>query len=315
TLALKRLLFLLLLLLSFAINSKAQLSFSKFIIPSDTLNKKRELMVHGTCAGTFSLAMISLNYAWYANYPRSKFHLFNDDGEWLQIDKCGHTFTAYNEAYWSSNMYRWAGVSQRRSIMYGAGVGFALQLTIETLDGFSKEWGFSLGDLSANTIGAGLLVSQELIWREQKIHLKFSTHKNIYAEKILNERADELYGKSLPERFLKDYNAQTYWLSGNISSLCGMKNKFPKWLNIAVGYGADNMYGGYTNQWNKGLTVRNDLIRYRQYYIAPDIDFSKIKTKSKILKTLFLALNVIKFPAPAVEYNSLHQTKFHWLVF
>ncbi len=311
----KRFLFFITLVLGSIINCQAQFSLSKNITPSDTLNRKREWLIHGTCAGSFSVAMIGLNYAWYANYPRSRFHFFNDGGEWLQVDKCGHTYTAYNEAYWSSNLYKWAGVSQRRSIMYGAGVGFALQLTIETLDGFSKEWGFSMGDIAANTLGSGLLVSQELIWREQKIHLKFSTHKKLYPEKILVERANDLYGKSLPERILKDYNAQTYWLSGNISSLCKLKNRFPKWLNVAVGYGADNMFGGYANQWNRGLTVRNDLIRYRQYYISPDIDFSKIKTKSKVLKTIFLALNVIKFPAPALEYNSLHQTKFHWLVF
>jgi hypothetical protein len=295
--------------------SLAQLTLNRILTPSDTLNKKREILVHADCAAIFATTMIGLNSAWYAKYERDKFHLFNDNGEWLQMDKVGHCYSAFNEAYWSSNMYRWAGVSQRRSIMYGAGVSFALQLTIETLDGFSKEWGFSLGDISANTFGAGLLVGQELLWREQKIQFKFSTHKKNYGEIMLNERANELYGKSLPEKFLKDYNAQTYWLSGNISALTHTKNIFPKWLNIAVGYGAENMLGGYTNQWNKGLTTRYDLTRYRQYYISPDIDFSKIKTKSKVLKSVFLFLNVIKFPAPALEYNSLHQTKFHWLVF
>ncbi|MEN9523072.1 MAG: hypothetical protein RL065_1449 [Bacteroidota bacterium] len=302
----------LLLLMKFSV---AQSSFQKFLTSCDTLNKKRELLVHADCAAIFTTAMISLNYAWYANYPRSKFHFFDDNGEWQQMDKVGHCYTAFNEAYWSSNMYRWAGVSQRKSIMYGAGVGFALQLTIETLDGFSKEWGFSLGDISANTLGAGLLIGQELMWREQKIQFKFSTHKKNYGELMLNERANDLYGKTLPERFLKDYNAQTYWLSGNISSLFHLQNNFPKWLNIAVGYGADNMFGGYANQWNNGLIVRNDLPRYRQFYISPDVDFSKIKTKSKLLKSIFLFLNVVKFPAPAIEYNDLHQTKFHWLVF
>ncbi|MEY2830562.1 MAG: hypothetical protein RIQ33_2420 [Bacteroidota bacterium] len=308
--------FALLILLMLAIKySSAQFSFQKFLTVSDTLNKKRELLVHADCVAAFSTAMIGLNYAWYANYPRSKFHFFNDIGEWQQVDKVGHCYTAFNEAYWSSNLYRWAGVSQRRSVLYGAGVGFALQLTIETLDGFSKEWGFSLGDISANTLGAGLLVGQELMWREQKIQFKFSTHKKNYGELVLNERANDLYGKTLPERFLKDYNAQTYWLSGNISSLFHVQNKFPQWLNIAVGYGADNMFGGYANQWNKGLVVRNDLTRYRQFYISPDVDFTKIKTKSKLLKSVFMFLNVVKFPAPAFEYNTLHHTKLHWLFF
>jgi hypothetical protein len=226
-------------------------------------------------------------------------------------------------------MYKWAGVSQRKSILYGAAVGMALQLTIETLDGFSAEWGFSMGDLAANTIGSGILVGQELLWKEQRILFKFSTHYRYYNEQQLANRANELYGKSIPERALKDYNAQSYWLSGNISSFIKSGNKFPKWLNIAVGYGADNLYGGYENKWSydiNGKPVKNnttafitytrtDLKRYRQFYLSPDIDFSRIKTKSRLLKTLFLALNVIKIPMPTLTYNQLGNTKFHLLYF
>ena len=27
------------------------------------------------------------------------------------------------------------------------------------------------------------------------------------------------------------------------------ESKFPKWLNVAVGYGAENMFGGCENEW------------------------------------------------------------------
>ncbi len=326
-------LFFLVMFLFFCANIFAQqkLSLTKFITPSDSLNKKRELGVHAANVAVFSGAMVWLNYEWYANYPRSNFHFFDDNGEWLQMDKCGHAYSAYSEAYWSSNLYQWAGVSQRRSVLYGAIVGEAMQLTIEVMDGFSKEWGFSKGDFEANTLGSGLLLGQELLWREQRVHLKFSTHKNNYGANELEQRANELYGKPLPERILKDYNAQTYWLSVNISSFLKPQNKFPKWLNIAAGYGADGMFGAYHNTWSydangkplddyfKNNAATNvdysQVKRYRQFYLSPDIDFSKIKTKSKFLKTLFLALNVIKLPAPTLEYNSLGQTKFHFLYF
>jgi hypothetical protein len=311
--------------------SQQKFSVSKFITPADSFNKHRFWAVNGACAGTFGVAMIGLNYAWYANYPRSSFHFFNDDKEWLQMDKCGHSWTAYNEAFIASTMYQWAGVSQRKAAIYGAAWGFTLQLTIEILDGLSKEWGFSPGDATANTIGAGLFLGNELLWRDQRVRLKFSTTRRNYDDAILEQRANELYGKSLPERILKDYNAQSYWLSFNIASFLKKENHFPKWLNVAVGYGADNMFGALSNTWSYDIngkplssanaatqaftTInRNDLNPYRQFFLSPDIDFTKIKTHHKLLKELFQLMNMIKFPAPTLEYNSQHQTKFHWLL-
>ena len=49
---------------------------------------------------------------------------------------------------------------------------------------------------------------------------------------------------------------------------------------------------------------RQDIQRYRQWYIAPDIDFTKIKTNSKFLHVLFGALNSFKFPTPALEFSN-----------
>ncbi len=310
--------------------SQQKFSVSKFITPVDSFNKHRFWEVNGTCAGTFGVAMIGLNYAWYANYPRSSFHFFNDDKEWLQMDKCGHSWTAYNEAFIASTMYQWAGVSQRKAAIYGAAWGFTLQLTIEILDGLSKEWGFSPGDATANTFGAGLFLGNELLWRDQRVRLKFSTTRRTYDDATLEQRANELYGASLPERILKDYNAQSYWLSFNIASFLNKENHFPKWLNVAVGYGADNMFGAVKNSWSYDVNGKplddyyagnafktvdyRSLTRYRQFFLSPDIDFTKIKTKHRMLRNLFMLMNVIKLPAPTLEYNTLHQTKFHWLL-
>jgi hypothetical protein len=147
---------------------------------------------------------------------------------------------------------------------------------------------------------------------------------------VLLRRANVLYGKSIAERYLKDYNTFTTWGSVNIASFIKRNNRFPKWLNIAVGYGADGMFGGYTNTWSydangdnpkdKGTVPvisynRNDVKRFRQFYLSPDIDFKRIKTKSKFWQTCFVLLNAIKVPAPTLEYNTLGQLKGHWLFF
>ncbi|MFX4861163.1 hypothetical protein ABTC05_19180, partial [Acinetobacter baumannii] len=69
---------------------------------------------------------------------------------------------------------------------------------------------------------------------------------NDYSAYGLNNRADSLYGTTFFSRVLKDYNAQTYWASINVRSFFKQSN-WPSWLNIAVGYGAEGMFGASSN--------------------------------------------------------------------
>jgi uncharacterized protein YfiM (DUF2279 family) len=253
----------------------------------------------GTMAGLYS--------AWYKKYPQSRFHFFNDNAEWLQVDKVGHVYSAYIESYGSMEMWRWTGISRKDRIWIGGLSGAAYQTLIETLDGFSTKWGWSWGDFAANLAGSGLLISQELAWDEQRIRVKFSFHKKKYGSPDLVKRANDLYGKNEYERFLKDYNGQTYWLSANLKSFMP-KSNLPAWLSVAVGYGAEGMFGGRENigKDDNGIIFfdRSDVKRYRQWFIAPDLDFSRIKTKSKLLKLTFGVLNAFKFPTPSLELSN-----------
>ena len=70
----------------------------------------------------------------------------------------------------------------------------------------------------------------------------------------IKERIADLYGTNFFETFIKDYNGQTTWASFNIKAFMSPEQKakspIPDWLNIAVGYGGDNMFGGFANEWN-----------------------------------------------------------------
>jgi hypothetical protein len=121
----------------------------------------------------------------------------------------------------------------------------------------------------------------------------------------LRERADHLFGKSFGERMFKDYNAQTIWLSANLKSFLKASN-LPPWLNVAVGYGGDGMYDATENTWTDAIGNiydRRDIPRYRQFYLAPDIDLTRIQTNSKSLKIILFILNTFKFPAPTIELS------------
>ncbi len=280
-------------------------------------NKKRvKLVALGNITG-FGGMLIGLNAEWYAKYPRSSFHFFNDYAEWQQVDKAGHAFSAYSGSRASMELWRWAGLSRKQRIWIGGLSGIGYESVIEVLDGFSSEYGFSVTDYAANLIGSGMFIAQELAWDDQRIKLKFSFHKKNYGEADLNARADKIYGETEIERFIKDYNAQTYWLSANIHSFLP-ESKLPRWLNISVGYGAEGMFGARSNiAVDKTGTIvfdRSDIKRYRQWYLAPDIDLTKIRTNKKSLKIIFFVLSILKFPTPALEFSN-GEFKGHWIVF
>ena len=298
--------FFFLLLLVFQ-NVFAQNSFDNFLKPSDSLNKKRQNAVFVTGAVLVSGASIGLNQLWYADYPKSDFHFINDNSEWMQMDKVGHLYASYQIGRFGAEALNWSGASKKNQLIYGASLGFVFLTAVEVMDGFSAEWGASVGDVVANATGTALYVSQELIWKEQRITPKFSFHTTPYA----NYRPD-LLGSTMQEQILKDYNGQTYWLSANLYSF-SKKSKIPKWLNLALGYGAEGMIG--ENDEENTLILPTKQEKYRQFYLSLDLDLTKINTKSHFLKTIFSVFNAVKIPAPTLEYSPQRGFKFHALYF
>jgi hypothetical protein len=275
-------------------------------------NKTTKKWVLGSVqVGLWGGSFYALNNAWYANYPKTKFHLYNDWEEWQQMDKMGHFWSTYQISRHTSNIWQWAGLERDKAIWVGAVSGMAYLSVIEILDGYSDKWGFSIPDVMANTAGAGLFLGQELLWKEQRISLKLSYSPYQYGN--LKYRADELFGSGDVERLLKDYNGQIIWASINLKSFLP-NTKLPKWLNLAVGYNARTMLGGYENKWEDALgnpIVRNDIKRYKRFLVSFDVDLTKIETKNKTLKTIYSIFNVLKVPAPAIEFNTLGKFRFH----
>ena len=301
---------------------------NRHLKPYPEVHGQRLGLVLGGYGTLYAGTWIALYHFWYKDYPTTGFHWFNDNAEWMQIDKAGHMHTAYFYSAWTAGLYHWAGVKKKNAYWYGALTGSIAQLTIEVFDGFSEKWGASYGDLIANTSGALLFAGQGMLWDEQRIVTKYSFHgEDPGSDPVLIARAESLYGTNVFERALKDYNGATYWLSVNPYSFMKEDSKFPQWLNFAVGYGAQNMYGGFKNEWCDDPEVRPEdcdpamltdythIPRYRQIYLAPDIDFTKINTNSRLIKIMLHGLNALKMPAPALEFGTDGSVVWHWLYF
>lgn len=296
------------LLLSIGLGTQGQdSSFSGF--------PTKKWVLGGVQAGLWGGTFYSLNKTWYANYPRSDFHLYNDWKEWQQMDKAGHAWSSYQISNHTSKIWQWAGMEKKKAVLIGGISGMAYLSIIEILDGYSDKWGFSIPDVMANSAGAGIYVAQELAWNEQRVSIKLSYSPYRYG--TLKTRANDLFGSGDAEKVLKDYNGQTYWASVNVKSFFP-DSHFPNWFNIALGYGARTMLGGYENTWTtvSGMTVnRSDIPRYKRFYLSADIDLTRIKTKNKTVKTVLSLFNVLKVPAPTIEWNGLGKIAFHPLFF
>ena len=145
------------------------LSYSQNISVSEAVNtnidfEKRKKTLVISEVSLYLTSLVALNELWYADYPRSSFHFINDNDEWLQMDKLGHLSSSYYSGVVGIKMYKWAGINYHSSVWHGGLTGTYFLTIVEILDGFSKEWGASVGDLVANTSGSLLAISQELAW-------------------------------------------------------------------------------------------------------------------------------------------------------
>ena len=275
--------------------------FSSNYIDIDRTQKNRLKNLVLFEIGTYSLGLYAMNELWYKDYPKSKFHFINDNSSWLQMDKLGHAATSYYAGVNGIKLYKWSGLDDNKAIWIGGLSGTFYNTIIEVLDGFSSNWGASMGDLFANSLGSFFAIYQQLLWDEQKILLKFS-----YSRSETSSNNSDLFGNSYFERSLKDYNGQTYWLSMNINSLFSIENsQFPDWLNIAVGHSGNNMISANNTTDDK---------RYRQFLFSFDIDLMRIKSKNKLFKTLTNVFGYVKIPFPTFEYSN-EKFKLHPIYF
>jgi hypothetical protein len=289
----------------------------EFAVNNNFNQKSYKPWLTGGAIAIFSTgSLLALNDAWYKAYSRTAFHTFNDSKEWLQVDKAGHMWSVYTLSRHTGSLWKWAGMDDKNAVLAGSLSSLAYLTAIEFMDGHSAKWGWSWADITANAAGAGLYATQAFLWNEQRLSLKFSAHKETY-DASLDARANDLFGRHLTERLLKDYNNQTYWLSVNLKSFIP-RTTLPPWLNLAAGYGAAGMLGGFDNSWSDRNGVhheRPDIVRTRQFYLSPDIDFTKINTQKKTLKVMFEILNSIKIPAPALMINSKGKLRAYALYF
>lgn len=273
----------------------------------ETSSWPRKVWAWSGHAAFYAGSYVPLYATWYKPYGSSSFHFFDDGAEWRSTDKFGHTFTAFQLSSLSTAAFQWAYPMDEyryKSIWLGTGFAMLYQTTLEVFDGFSSGWGFSWGDMAANTSGALLFALHKRFAERIFIRPKFSSHSTSYAL-----YRPEVLGSSKAERTLKDYNGQTYWLSIGIPTF-QYRDKWWTCLNLSVGVNSYGMTGG---RFNPSVNDKGESIpafeRNTRGLISFDVDWERIPTDKKWLKTCFRILNLVKLPFPALEIGK--NTQLH----
>lgn len=261
-----------------------------------------------TVAGTvlFSSQFYFMNSVVYKESDADGLKFYNDNKGYNQMDKMKHAYTTYVFSYLAYDYLRRSGVSKNRSIIYGGSFGLALMAQKELFDGI-KGGGFSWGDMAANTVGALMVMGQEYFFDEQVVKFKFSFYRSDCSRKT-----PRLLGDNFLDCYMKDYNSQSFWLTTNLNRIIPT-NYIPDWVSLSVGYSSNNIYGKYENPIEYEGIDLSEYERYRQFLLSLDVDWSKIRTNSPILKPILGVMRFIKTPFPTLEYNSKGKFRFYFM--
>jgi hypothetical protein len=215
--------------------------------------------------------------AWWKE-DRTNFHFQTDWPYALWIDKIGHFYAATLLAHAFSVGLEAADLQSEKAMIYGTVASLAFQYYVEIEDGFGKQWGFSPGDAIANTLGAGYALAQYYYPYLQNFQFKFSYYPS-----------EEMRNGTHKGNAIDDYEGQKYWLSFRIKELLpnNISDIWPSFLNIAVGYGVNNLDGSGG--------------REREVYIAFDLEAQALPFYGEFGQFVKNTLNYFHFPLPGIK--------------
>ncbi|MDA3861156.1 MAG: DUF2279 domain-containing protein [Melioribacteraceae bacterium] len=235
-------------------------------------------IIGGTTATFFTYGYVIQNNVWWKG-DKSEFH-FNNNQDYkyaLNADKLGHFYFGYLTTNIYSDLFQWAGVRRKNALLYGGIIAFSFHTFTEIRDGFSAEYGFSWGDLSADFLGAAYPSLQEYYPVLKPFDFKISFYPS---EKLKSGSHSNI---------MDDYESTYHWLSIDVNRLLpkSAKDVFPDFIDITIGHSVNNLdgFGGGNHE----------------LYIGLDWDFEALPGENKLWKTIKRWLNFYHFPAPAVR--------------
>ena len=228
-----------------------------------------------------SALAIILEYKWWWHNDYHPFEIedegFLDDYS-LGVDKFGHFYTSYFYFNALQNLMRWGGYDETTKLWVSVSIPALYAISLEIGDGFS-HYEFAPDDLLANALGLGYGILQRKYRYLDNFIFKWSyiptgEYRGRFNYPITN-----------------DYDGHIYWLSFKMHNLLPepVKQYWPKFLNLAVGYGAVN------------ASVGSTMPMKSKYAISLDYNLTELPLEGETWETVKNIFDLLHFPAPGVR--------------
>ena len=249
----------------------------------DTVYKKeinyiKLSLVGGITIGVFIYGYALQNNLWWKG-DKSEFH-FVWKQDWVYAlgeDKYGHFFFPYLVSNIYSQALEWSGFDEEKSLWYSSSFALAYETFVEIRDGFSKQWGFSWGDFTADALGSAYPILQHKIPILKNFNFKISFYPS------------DRFKHGSNKVIFDDYESTYDWLSINVHNLLpkNIRRFYPAFINLTVGHSVeklDNLGGGN-----------------HRFYIGIDWNMEALPGSGWFWKLLKRNLNYYHFPSPVIQ--------------
>jgi hypothetical protein len=240
----------------------------------------RLALVGSAITGAWLGLNLYYNQTWWKN--RVHYFKFAEDPYYARdVDKLSHIYTADLITVSSSVLYEWSGFNPALSLVMGSVTALAYETYIEINDGLSPDWGYDWGDMAGNFIGALYPIAQRYVKPLRSFNIKWSFQPS-WIDKKLRKYPD----------LLDDYTNMKFWITVNPKDL--LPANIAKYYPAFLGYGL-----GVTLRNASHTTGTSDA--YREFYLAFDIDVTKLPGNTGFLKQLKKILNFYHIPTPGIR--------------
>lgn len=238
----------------------------------------RLALVGGVTVGAFVYGHAILNDLWWKGTP-SAFH-FDWDHDWrysLGADKIGHAYFPVLVGRVYRQAFEWSGMDSTASVWTAAGLAMTYQTYIEIRDGFSADWGFSVGDFAADVIGSAYPVLQHYV----PVMNRFTPKISYYPSAKFRAGA---YGS-----IIDDYESAYNWISIDVVEFLpeSIRKYYPAFVDIAIGHSVKNLDGDGGGE--------------HEIYLSLDWNLERLPGDGWFIRLLKHTLNLYHLPAPAVR--------------
>lgn len=239
----------------------------------------------------YSLSSFYVEYQWWWKGDYRKFAFGNDgflNNYSLGVDKAGHFYTSY---FYFNALYEfmeWGGFDEQTKLITSITIPTFYALSIELNDGFTG-FSFSGYDLTANMLG----ISYGVLQRQFPIFRNFKFKWSYYPSGKIIVTAENKFP------IASDYDGHIYWLSIDVDGLLpkDMKGYWPKFLNLAVGYGAINV-----SHEKAGIGETNARgPETRKFAVSLDYNLGSFDVDGDFLYTFRNIVDYFHFPAPGIK--------------